>query len=79
MGAGTGGPVSLPGLGASADQVRVLRAEPGWDAALDVGDDERVGATCADSVTSTRNSNSLFACRWLRAPATIENEGLAGR
>ena len=53
--------------------MRVLRAEPGPDAALDLRDDE----PGAGSVTSTRNSNSLFACRWLRAPATMNNEGLA--
>jgi hypothetical protein len=70
LGYSAGGPVSRSGLGAAADQVRVLRAEPGRDVALDVGNDERVAAPCADRVTSTRNSNSLFACRWLRAPAT---------
>jgi len=68
LGYSAGGPVSRWGLGAEADQARVLRAEPGRDVALDVGDDERVAAPCADSVTWTRNSNSLFACRWLRAP-----------
>ena len=67
---GANGPVTRPRLRAAADQVRVLRAEPGRDAAFAVGDDERVAAPCADSVTSTRNSNSRFACRWLRAGAT---------
>src|SRR5262249_23117359 len=32
---------------------------------------------CDDSVTSRRHSNSLFACRGLRAPATMNDEGLA--
>jgi len=63
----SGSPVSRSRLGAAADQVRVLYAEPGRDAALDVSDDERVPVPCADSVTSTENSNSLFAGRWLRA------------
>ena len=62
--------VSRPRLGAAADQVRVLRAEPGRDAAFAVGDDERMAVPCADSMTSTRNSKSRFACRWLRARAT---------
>ena len=64
------GPVSRPRPGAAADQVRVLRAELGRDAAFAVEDDERGAVPCADSMTSTRNSNSRFACRWLRAPAT---------
>jgi hypothetical protein len=49
------------------DRFHPAGAEPGRDSALAVGDDERVAAPCDDSVTSTRNSNSLFACRWLRA------------
>jgi hypothetical protein len=73
-GHGSGSPVSRSGLGAAADQVRVLPADPGRDAALDVSDDERVPVPCTDSMTSTRNSNSLFAGRWLRAPATPEIE-----
>jgi hypothetical protein len=28
-------------------------------------------------VTSNRNASGLFACKWLRAPATMKNEGLA--
>ena len=67
LGHGTGGPVSRSGRVAAAGQGRVLRTEPGRDAAPAVGDDERVAAPCDDRVTSTRNSNSLFACRWLRA------------
>jgi hypothetical protein len=43
--------------------VRVLRAEPSLDAAFAVEDDERVAAPCADSMTSPRNSSSLFACK----------------
>src|SRR5215470_4198535 len=64
--------VSRPRLGAAADQVHVLRAEPGRDAVFAVGDDERIAVPCADGMTSTRNSNSRLACRWLRAPATTE-------
>jgi len=55
-------PAASPEAGCSSDQVSILRVEPGW-----VGDNERVAVPCADSVASTRNSNSLFACRWLRA------------
>jgi hypothetical protein len=29
------------------------------------------------AVTSNRNASGLFACKWLRAPATMKNEGLA--
>src|SRR5262245_3408320 len=75
-GHGTGGPVSRSGLVAAAGQGRVLRTEPGRNAALAVGDGERVAAPCDDSVTSTQNSNSLFACRWLRAAATMHDERL---
>ena len=60
---GTGGPVFRSGLVAAAGQRRVLRTEPGRDATLAVGDDERVAAPCDDSLISTRNSTSLFACR----------------
>jgi hypothetical protein len=28
-------------------------------------------------VTWNRNANGLFACKWLRAPATMDDEGLA--
>ena len=35
---------------------------------------ERVAAPCDEVVTSKRNSNSLLACRWLRAPATTEGD-----
>jgi len=45
LGHGTGGAVSRSGLGAAAGQGRVLRTEPGRDAALAVGDDERVAAS----------------------------------
>jgi len=40
----------------------------GRAAALAVGEDERLAAPCADSVISSRNSKTMFACRWLRAP-----------
>src|SRR5215470_3440634 len=71
--------VSRPRLGAAADQVHVLRAEPGRDAVFAVGDDERIAVPRADSMTSTRNSNSRFACRWLRAPDLNPGTGpLAG-
>ena len=39
---------------------------------LEVGDDERVATPYGGVVTSTRNPNSPFACRWLPAPVTIE-------
>jgi hypothetical protein len=32
---------------------------------------ERVAAPCDEVVTSKRNSNSLLACRWLRARAML--------
>ncbi len=36
-----------------------------------------VAETRAQAVTSNRNANDLFACKWLRAPATKKLEGLA--
>jgi len=29
------------------------------------------------SVTSNRNASDLFACKWLRTPATSKDDGLA--
>jgi hypothetical protein len=45
------GAISHPKLSAAADQVSVLHAEMGRDAAFAVGDDERVAVPCADRVT----------------------------
>ena len=36
----------------------------------------RAAAPCDEAVTSRRNSHSLFACRWLRASATSNDESL---
>jgi len=49
--------VSRPRLGAAADQVHVLRAEPGRDAVFAVGDDERIAvpAPVASRFTSVYN------------------------
>ena len=57
----TSGPVQRPIVCAFSALSRA------WRAALEVGDDERVAAPCDQGVISTRNSNSLFTRRWLRA------------
>jgi len=49
----------------------------GRDAAFAVGDDERVAVPGGDSGTSTRNSNGLFVCRRLQAPATKHVQSLS--
>jgi len=47
---------------------------------LEVGDDERVAAPCDKSLTSTRNSNSRFAGRWLQAlDLNLRPDGIQAR
>src|SRR5262249_23158005 len=46
-----------------------------WPAAT--GADDRRPSRLGQITNSKRNSSDLFACRWLRAPATIDDEGLA--
>jgi hypothetical protein len=41
------------------------------------GENVVVAETRVQAVISNRKASDLFACKWLRAPATMNDEGLA--